>query len=97
MFFEASEDGTLPKVVYLDADALKHEPTVKSLLANGHQLHLLREGPMRDLAKLGWRPVTKRDVFGRPTIFMDLSKQRLLVHRPPRRAEECKTPRRGGV
>lgn len=61
----------------------EQETVFRELKAAGHEFGWVRETRLRQLKREGWKPVFERDKIGRPTIFMDRKKERLLVHRPP--------------
>jgi hypothetical protein len=77
-----SKEWREPKVARFDPpDDAEKEQVVRDLRAKGHKLEWANADGLRQLKRDGWTPVAERDLFGRPTIFMDRKKELILVHR----------------
>jgi len=82
--FGASKEWTVPKIVRFDPlDDAENEQVVRDLRARGHRLDWVYEHRLRQLKRDGYKPVFERDRVGRPSVFMDLKSELILVHKPP--------------
>jgi hypothetical protein len=77
-----SEEWRNPSVAVISPlSVITNEPAYQKAVAEGHEVSWVTERNLRRRCREGWKPVTERDGFGRPTIFMDANKEQLLMFR----------------
>src|SRR5262245_41001022 len=79
-----------PKVVRLEylLDA-EDEEVVRRLRAKGHELHWILETRLHEFH--GWKPVTRWDMTGRRSIFMDNREEVVFLYRRPPKNPDATT------
>src|SRR5688500_5487272 len=79
-----SQEWRSPTVVLISPlTDITNEPVYQKAIADGHSVRWVKQRNLRRQHRDGWKPITKRDRIGRPTVFMDAKKELLLMFREP--------------
>ena len=73
-----------------------YEPEYQRLESEGRPLRWVSENRLRQYSREGWRPVTKPDSSGCPTVFMDRTGALVLLYQAERGAP-AQTPALRGI
>lgn len=66
-------------VVIWPLDVIENEPAWQKAQAEGHTLRWTAGRNLQRRSLEGWEPLTERDAFGRPPIFVDRNRESLVM------------------
>lgn len=81
LFFEPMSEPAEPNVMRMShLLAIDYEPECQRLRSEGRLMRWVGETRLYQYSLRGWRPVTKRDSVGGPTVFMDTGGKLVLLY-----------------